>query len=701
MDKSELLKRYAQSADQEAFGEVVRDHGSWLFSAARRQLGDEHLAEDVTQAVFLLLTKRARRLGRYRYVSGWLFLALENCVKHAKRDRARLARREKEAASMRKEAVEEAGWEEIAPELEEAVGKLGKADREAVLLRFYEQRPLVEVGRALGISEEAARKRVERAVEKLRGMLEKKGISGTTAGLSAVLVGNVVREAPASLVEGVMRAVGGGNPVASAIARGAMRLMRMATLKVAALVVAVMALAGVLAVQAQSGGAKVAAGGPSAEATLPSVPATPLRATTNPVLDAILKRLSAHQERLTNLKIEAEYSARRIDDGQVTMSATGTCWIIPVVGSKIRFDTEVTEPGKGTRKWTNSYDGRARYDFLQEPGVHPVGVLKRERLAVVDAPKFGWSASIYGCFDAQGYTFTQLISNWQRHITISQESEEDRRYEVVTISNGSGQKKWVFWLDRDREYALKRRIDYREAPGGKQETLTMDVKEFQEAAPNAYYPSHVVWTGMGSVVDYRATSIVANDPTFDDAVFTFQWPVGTVVNDEFTGKGVVIGATPDLEGDARKARLKAGDVAPDFAVKTLNGKEFRLADHRGKYVLLDFWAISCGPCVTDMSYLKKVYEQFGQNPRFVMIGLNLDEQIQAPADFVKKNGISWSQGFLGGWAAGEKWMAPYGVRGIPAIFLIGPDGKVIAKGLIGAQVMTWVENELGKAAKNP
>ena len=248
MDDVALLTGYVDRQDQEAFAELVGRHGGWLHSAARREMGDEHLAEDVTQAVFMMLMKRARGLRRYKYLSGWLFLALGHCMRETKRRRMLQVLREKEAASMRSERVEESVWEEIAPELDAAVGKLGKEDREAVLLRFYEERPLVEVGRALGISEEAARKRVDRALGKLRGLLAKKGISGTTAGLSAVLMGNVVEKAPASLVEGVMKAIGGGNPVADGIARGAMKMMVWAKVKAAAVAVVGLVLVGGAAV---------------------------------------------------------------------------------------------------------------------------------------------------------------------------------------------------------------------------------------------------------------------------------------------------------------------------------------------------------------------------------------------------------------------------------------------------------------------
>ena len=258
MDEQDLLRAYAERADEGAFTELVRRHGDWVYSAARRQLGDVHLAEDVTQAVFLMLARKARSLVGYGYSGGWLLHAARYCAKEAKRDRARVARREKEAAGMRKEAVEEAGWEEVAPELDAAVGKLGKSDREAVLLRFYEERPLVEVGRAMGISEEAARKRVDRAVGKLRGLLAKKGISGTTAGLSAVLVGNVVERMPEHLVEKIVLAVGGGggSAVAAGIAKGAMKMMTMAKVKMAAVVLGLVVAGGVIYAATGPAGAK-------------------------------------------------------------------------------------------------------------------------------------------------------------------------------------------------------------------------------------------------------------------------------------------------------------------------------------------------------------------------------------------------------------------------------------------------------------
>jgi len=141
--------------------------------------------------------------------------------------------------------------------------------------------------------------------------------------------------------------------------------------------------------------------------------------------------------------------------------------------------------------------------------------------------------------------------------------------------------------------------------------------------------------------------------------------------------------------------LKPGDVAPDFEVKTLEGGSLRLADFRGKYVLLDFWATWCGPCRAETPILKAVYDSYGKNPKFAMLGLSLDKTVAAPRDYAKTEEIGWHQGFLGDWS---KATLPgrYGVEGIPAMFLIDPAGKVVATDLRGTNIASAVSSALGK-----
>jgi peroxiredoxin/protocatechuate 3,4-dioxygenase beta subunit len=159
---------------------------------------------------------------------------------------------------------------------------------------------------------------------------------------------------------------------------------------------------------------------------------------------------------------------------------------------------------------------------------------------------------------------------------------------------------------------------------------------------------------------------------------------------------VAVGEAPlDLGVVEISARheLKAGDAAPAFAVKALDGGDLKLADFRGRYVLLDFWATWCGPCVAEMPNLKAAYDAFGG--QCVMISLSLDQEAAAPRAFARKNGIKWRQGFLGEWSQTDV-PNQYGVDGIPAIFLIGPDGKIVERGLRGPAI-----GEALKKALNP
>lgn len=133
------------------------------------------------------------------------------------------------------------------------------------------------------------------------------------------------------------------------------------------------------------------------------------------------------------------------------------------------------------------------------------------------------------------------------------------------------------------------------------------------------------------------------------------------------------------------ADLKPGDPAPDFTVSTLDGKPLKLSDYRGKYVLLDFWATWCEPCIAETPNLKEVQAAFGHDPQFVMISLSLDSEPAAPRKFVRQQGTDWTQVFLGDWSM-DRVTQTFGIDGIPAILLIGPDGKILANNLRGSKI---------------
>ncbi len=142
-----------------------------------------------------------------------------------------------------------------------------------------------------------------------------------------------------------------------------------------------------------------------------------------------------------------------------------------------------------------------------------------------------------------------------------------------------------------------------------------------------------------------------------------------------------------------RAVMEVGKDAPDFAVKTLDDRTVKRSDFRGKYLLLDFWAVWCGPCVAETPYLKATWEAFKGDSRFAMMGLSLDPEISAPRDYAAKNQLDWVQGFLGEWST-NTLPERYGVQGIPAIFLIGPDGRIVAKDLRGDAIKAVVAKAL-------
>ena len=177
-DDTQSLHEFAERQSDAAFAALVSRHVNLVYSVALRQMGNPHAAEEITQTVFIILARKAGSLSAKTVLSGWLYQTARLTVANYRRNEFRRVRREQEAhmQSVLNEPEPDV-WAQIAPMLDDALGELGEKDRHAIVLRFFENKSLGEVGGVLGTSEEAARMRVNRALEKLRKFFTRRGVT--------------------------------------------------------------------------------------------------------------------------------------------------------------------------------------------------------------------------------------------------------------------------------------------------------------------------------------------------------------------------------------------------------------------------------------------------------------------------------------------------------------------------------------------
>lgn len=199
MNDWQLLQDYVEHGSETAFRSLVERHLGLVHGTALRQLRDPHLAEDVAQAVFILLARKARGFRSGVVLPGWLFRTTRFVAARAQRTEQRRQRREQETLQMQPTSSSLPAVSPLAPLLDEALSSLGARDRDAVLLRFARDRSLRQVGEELGLSEEAAKKRVRRAVDKLRGFFASRGFTLSAAALTGLLAEQMGQGAPAGM----------------------------------------------------------------------------------------------------------------------------------------------------------------------------------------------------------------------------------------------------------------------------------------------------------------------------------------------------------------------------------------------------------------------------------------------------------------------------------------------------------------------
>lgn len=205
---NELLRRFVKDRSESSFSELVHRHLDLVFSAARRQVhGDIHLAEDVSQQVFAELAHRAKELIAHPAIPGWLYQTSRRMAAATLRSRNRVQNAESTALEMNAPVPDDESlsrlWVSLSGTIDDAMADLGPEDRDAILLRCFREESFRAIGERLGVAEETARMRFERALDKLRGLLSSRGVTVGAGSLAAALSAYGVTPAPVGLAASI------------------------------------------------------------------------------------------------------------------------------------------------------------------------------------------------------------------------------------------------------------------------------------------------------------------------------------------------------------------------------------------------------------------------------------------------------------------------------------------------------------------
>jgi len=237
-DDMVLVREYVTSQSDQAFEQLVTRHVNLVYSVALREVHDVHTAEELTQAVFILLARKAKTMGDHTILSAWLYRTTRYAASDARRKQDRRLRREQEAhmQSLFNDPPPDDSWNQIGPLLDSAIDTLNERDRSAIVLRYFDGKNMEEIGQAIGATSDAAKMRVSRALEKLRKYFGKRGITVSSAALVAAISTNSVHAAPAGLALSATAVAAHGAVVSTStltLIKGALNIMAWAKAKTA------------------------------------------------------------------------------------------------------------------------------------------------------------------------------------------------------------------------------------------------------------------------------------------------------------------------------------------------------------------------------------------------------------------------------------------------------------------------------------
>jgi len=411
-------------------------------------------------------------------------------------------------------------------------------------------------------------------------------------------------------------------------------------------------------------------------------------------IKAIIRCLAARENRIESLTaryVVAEVTSGRPDSARITGRFTLLFAIDPGTAVRMRLEKEQIDPLSDKRsRYTGIWDGKV-FRWLE----HDLRQAVTDRFPVPILYEFLPLPYLYN-FHGVEYQWSECLRTAS---TVDTEDSGGRlliRFEHCNY-------RFVWSVDPRTCRIFRQEIRIKEA-AGYEAFVYSDFKRIAEGVDLPMTIRRLVF----SVSDHDRP-FERSQPVGEQVLTVEEWTVNAdLPSGAFDTSAVPEGyqilhidrrtpsSAPSTGPATQPAKICVGDVTPELEVASLEGKPIKLDAYRGKYVLLDFWATWCAPCLKDIPHLKAVHKAYRNDDRLVMISLSFDRTGELPAKYAREYGLGWVQGLLAG---SHHTQAALGYCGgqIPFVCLIDPDGRVIAADLRGEQIKEGVVEVLGPA----